>query len=503
MRRTILILLAIVVLGAAGYYFLQQRQAAQEPTVEILREQTVEQGKITATVSATGSIEPEALVTLTFGLAGTVQQVNAVRGQVVQPGDVLATLDSDELALAVQQAEDALEVQRLTLEQRRTLAPSAAQLAAAQADIAAAEANLLVAGGSLAAAEAAVSQAQAQRAQLLAGATSAEIAAAEADLATARLDQKQWQDRYDRIIQGEILGWVEEEARQALNAADLRVVAGEARLDVLRAGPRSADIQAANAAISAAEAQVQSAEGSVAVAEANLERARASLALLQEPATEAELAILEAQVAGAETNLALAQLRFNQSRIVAPIAGTVATVAVDAGEQVTPGVPVVTIVNESGFHISVNVDEIDIDSIELNQPVDITLDALPGVVVPGTLAEIAPTPTSAGGVVTYLVTINITETDGLNLRPGMSANASVVVDEVENALVVPNWAIRLDRESGQAFVNVKQPDGTVREVPIETGLRNEQFSAVTSGLSAGDVVAVTNVRESFSLFGGG
>jgi HlyD family secretion protein len=84
----------------------------------------------------------------------------------------------------------------------------------------------------------------------------------------------------------------------------------------------------------------------------------------------------------------------------------------------------------------------------------------------------------------------------------MSANAAIIVDEVDDVLIVPNWAIRLDRETGQAYVNRLAGDGTIDEVIIITGLRNEQFSEVISGLNAGDEVVVTNERETFSVFGG-
>jgi HlyD family secretion protein len=129
------------------------------------------------------------------------------------------------------------------------------------------------------------------------------------------------------------------------------------------------------------------------------------------------------------------------------------------------------------------------------------LDALSDTVLTGTIAEISPTSASAGGVVTYLVTINIVTDEGVTLRPGMSANASIVVQEVDDVLIVPNWAVRLDRETGDAYVLQKMADGAISEVVVETGLRNEQFSEVLSGLQAGDVVVVTSEREAFSFFG--
>lgn len=503
MRRVLVIVSLIILVAAAAFLVVRQRQAQQQQSFEILRSQAVERGRLSATVSATGSIEPEALVSLTFGLAGTVQQVNVVRGQMVSAGDVLATLDAGELALAVQQAEDALRIQQLTLQQRQNSEPTAATLAAAQADIDAAEASLLVAQANLEAAQAAVQQAQAQRAQLLAGATTAELAAAEADIAARTAEMETIQDTYDRIIQFGLGGTVEEQTRFQLYATQQAVAAAQARLSVLQAGPRAADVQAANATIASAEAQVSAAEGNVAVAEANLKRAQAAYDRLLEDPTAEEIAILAAQVASAETNLAIAQLRLQQSMIVTPMSGRVASVLARVGEQATPGAPVVTIVNEGAFHLEVNVDEIDIEKVTAGQVVEVTLDAIPERPLVGTVAEVAPTAGSSqggAGVVTYLVTINLTAGD-VSLRAGMTANASIVVDEVEGVLIVPNWAIRLDRETGQAFVNRQKADGSIEEVVVETGLRNEQFSEVISGVNEGDVVVVTNERDGFSLFG--
>ena len=501
MRRTIVIILVVIILAAAGFIFLRQRQAAQDQELEILRQATVERDDITATVSATGSIEPEALVSLSFKVGGQVQSVRARRGQEVTEGDILATLDSGELALAVQQAGDALRIQSLTLQQARNARPGPARLAAAQADVDAAASSLTIAQANLDAAEASLAQAEAQRAQVLAGPTEGQLAAAESQLASARQQREIAQDAYDqarREGQDDRL----EQAAFSLQAANAAVAAAEAQLADLRAGARPADVRAANAAVQAAEAQVASARGNVGLSEANLARARAAYDGLLEGPTEDEIAILEAQVESARTNLALAELRLEQARIVAPIAGQVASVLVSQGEQAAPGTPAVTLVNESGFHIEVNVDEIDIERIAPGQPVEITLDALPNREVQGTVAEVAPTALTSGvGIVTYEVTINIASTDA-DLRPGMTANAAIVVDENEDVLVVPNWAIRLDRETGQAYVNRLNGVGEIEEVAVETGVRNEQVSEVLGGLEAGDVVVVTNERAGLSGFFG-
>ncbi len=516
--RNILIAVLVLVLVAAGIYFYNQRQqAAAGQQFEILREAAVTRDRIASTVNATGAIEPETLVTLTFGLGGTIIDVNAVRGQEVAAGDVLAQTDTAELLLAVQQAEDALRIQELTMAQRVNSELSPAQLASTEADIQAAEANVQVAQANLASAQAGLQQAQAQRAQLLAGASSGQIAQAEAQVSAAEQQLKQTQESYNQITachtftvpgtnqEEEVcpgLGAPEEQARAALEAATLNLEAAQAALADLNNPAGPADIQAADAGIAGAAAGVQAAEGNVAAAEAQLARARAAAALQTEKPSDDELAILEAQVSSARTNLELAQLRLRQAQIIAPISGTVASVLIREGEQAAPGSPAITVLNEDAYHITVSVDEIDIDQVQMGQPVVITLDALPDAPVQGVVSEIAPTSTSTSGVVTYLVTINIDETNTADLRPGMSASAAITVDELDNVLMVPNWAVRLNRETGEAFVLTRGPDGTVSEVVVQTGLRNESFSEVLSGLSEGDVVVLTNEREGiFNMFG--
>ena len=112
--------------------------------------------------------------------------------------------------------------------------------------------------------------------------------------------------------------------------------AAEAQNDDLFAGPRAADLQAADATIEAAAAQVDSAAGNILVAEANLAGFQAAYERLFEGRTDDEIAILEAQVESARTNLALAELRMNQSILVAPTDGQVASIIVSEGEQAAP-----------------------------------------------------------------------------------------------------------------------------------------------------------------------
>ena len=139
-RRNWIVVGIIVLLlaGGAAYYF--QRQAAQKAAeAAALRTETASTGDIFSTVSATGSIAPEAEVKLSFATQGTVAQVPVKVGDAVAKGQTLARLDTADLQLAVAQAEQTYVLQQANLEQLQT-GPTDADIKAAKAAIASANA---------------------------------------------------------------------------------------------------------------------------------------------------------------------------------------------------------------------------------------------------------------------------------------------------------------------------------------------------------------------------
>jgi len=141
----------------------------------------------------------------------------------------------------------------------------------------------------------------------------------------------------------------------------------------------------------------------------------------------------------------------------------------------------------------VDVDEIDVGRLQEGQPVTVTIEALPGSSIAGTVDQIAPVATVQGAVVSYKVTIGLSQTDQ-PLRAGMSANITIVTEARQDVLIVPNRAIRIDRTTGKTYVNLK--DGqTIREIEIVTGARNESESEVISGLSEGAVLITGGVER--------
>jgi HlyD family secretion protein len=177
--------------------------------------------------------------------------------------------------------------------------------------------------------------------------------------------------------------------------------------------------------------------------------------------------------------------------LIAPGDGTITMVGIKVGE-LSGGQPAFVLTDLSQHHVDVTVDEIDIGRVAEGQPVTVTLDALPGEMLGGWVDMIADTAQLDTGVVTYKVTVRLHPTDA-PLRVGMTANVDIVTEQRKGILLVPNRFVRIDRTTGQAFVD-QLVGGEVQSIEIQIGLRDETFSEVLAGLEAGDMVVL--IKES-------
>jgi HlyD family secretion protein len=468
MKRTTLyvILGAILITAAVSAAVWRSRQAAQPE--EETRSALVERGTMLVAVSASGSIEPRARVGLTFELPGRVAEVAVKVGDAVEAGDVLARLDTDRLALQVQQSQAALASVEAQLAQLRA--------GARLEEIEAAEANLR-------AAQAQVSGAAANRDQLEAEAGDAQIAAAEAELASAILQQKVAQDTYDKIDKKDAKR--KEQANYNLYAANEALAAAQARLDQVLAGADPDQVRAARANVWAVAAQ--------------RDATQAQLDLLLAGAPDGQIAAAEAQVAQARAALEGAQLSLEQAALRAPFDGVVAELNITSGEMAAAGLPAITLIDSSRFRILVRVDEIDVGRLAEGQTAEVTLDALPDAQISGTVERLAPAATLEGGVVYYDVVIALASTD-VPVRADMTANATILVEELADVLMVPTWVVRVDRDTGQTYAHRRAGDD-VERVDVELGVRHGGFAQVLDGLTEGDEVVWVPESTPFD-FGG-
>lgn len=483
MRRwlTLLLVVALAAGGWYGYqYWLKTRQAAQEvPAYETV---TVTRGTIASTVSATGSIQPNAEVTLSFRTPGLVTQVAVTAGQTVAQGDVLASLDTTDLVLTLAQAKVTLEINEAQL--------AKAEKPASAEDIAAAEANVQVAQANIAGAQAALASAQAGYDKLVAGPTEEERTVNRAEVMQAEANVKRAQQAYDQVRHLPSIAATQQ-------SADLE--RATQALEVAQAKAALTDMPPDAAQLAAARNQIAQAEVAVAQAQGGLITAQSQLATLQDGPAEEDLAVLRAQVRQAQINQLQAENALANAQIVAPFAGVVTAVNLDAGTFSNTALPDIVLTDLSSFYMELLVDEIDVRQIEVDQPVAIRLDALPDADVTGRVTKLARTATDVNGVKVYEGAITLDPTDA-PLRAGMSATALVTTADLDNVLLVPNRFIQINRENGSAFVYKLVNGAPVRQT-VELGVRNEGVTEIVDGLASDDTLALVTQSSQEELRG--
>ena len=196
----------------------------------------------------------------------------------------------------------------------------------------------------------------------------------------------------------------------------------------------------------------------------------------------------------AEISMQNLQDAMNNYTITAPINGTIIEKDAKAGDAAKAGDTLCIVYDLSYLEMSINVDELQISSISVGQKVQITADAVPDKTYVGTVTRVSMKGASNGGTTTYPVSIRIDDTDGL--RPGMNANAEIVVAKADNALVVPNAAVvrgsyvlvtKDSPSAANADTAMEAPEGFVY-VPVKTGVSDDDYTQIVSGIQEGDTI---------------
>jgi HlyD family secretion protein len=193
------------------------------------------------------------------------------------------------------------------------------------------------------------------------------------------------------------------------------------------------DLEAAQATSDAANARLAQAQAAIEQAEAQIVSREAGL----------EQAV--AQVVQAEADVNRAEINLEYTDITSPVDGVVISREVDVGQTVAASMSAPTlfmIANDlSQMRVNASIDEADIGKLAQSNQVEFTVDAFPNERFRGAIEEIRLNPQTVQNVVTYNVIVGVSNRD-LKLKPGMTANITVTVDRRENALGLPNAALR-------------------------------------------------------------
>lgn len=207
-----------------------------------------------------------------------------------------------------------------------------------------------------------------------------------------------------------------------------------------------------------------------------------------------EIQVSQAQLLRARAAYEEAKDRLAETKINAPIAGTILTRDVNPGVVVTAGTTqggqtLLTLADLSRLFVRVKVDEADVTKIAAGQKARVTSDALPGVVFLGRVLRVAPQGQVESSVTVFEVVVELTGKGRQKLHPMLSANVFIRVGEVKNAILVPRRAVQ---QQGARTVLMVEGKGPQR---VKIGLADDQSVQILSGIEPGTRILLPGLRR--------
>ena len=283
-----------------------------------------------------------------------------------------------------------------------------------------------------------------------------------------------------------------------------------------------AQVDQARANLQVAQANVQKAEAGVLDTKRTMERNKtlfarnfiaksdADTAETNYLSAEAQLSASKAAVAQTKAALDFAETNFRYTKIISPVDGTVISRNVDVGQTVAASFQTPTLFNIAQdltrMQIDTSVDEADIGKIKVDQSVEFSVDAYPDTTFKGKVSEVRIAPITVQNVVTYDVVVKVDNPD-LKLKPGMTANVSIILDEKKGVLRVSNAALRFrpaetskettpqkgsaDQKGSAVWV---LENGKPKRTKVTSGISDGNYTEILSGdLKEGDAVIVESL----------
>lgn len=209
------------------------------------------------------------------------------------------------------------------------------------------------------------------------------------------------------------------------------------------------------------------------------------------------------RVESARSKMDSTQKDYENYTITAPISGQVITKSVKAGDNVSrsssSGASTMAVIYDlSQLTYEMSVDELDVRSVQVGQRVEVTADAVEGKTFAGTVTNISLESSQSNGVTNYPVTV--TMEDAGELLPGMNVDGVIILEEAKDVLMIPVDALMRGNRVYVQDASVTEEQGNVpagfRTAEVETGLSNDSYVQIVSGLSEGDVVYLDQASQS-------
>ena len=507
------ILLVIVAILAVPRFMGPEKPASQQAEATVLKPVEItkaKRGEIRLEHQLSGTIQAESQVSVYPKIAGRLITLNVDAGNRVKKDTPLATVEHEELQLAVQQSEAILESAETAYSQAKQLAEVRvqSQIVQAQAQLHAAEITLqqvtdlseIRTVTQIEQAEAALESLVANLQKIKSGARAEDRRQVEAGLNQADANLANAISNHERMTQlfqnGAISQQSLESAKTQLDIAIAQHKIATEQLQLIDNGARVEDIQAMEAQVKQAEAslrlvQTQAAtktwEKDIELARSQVETVHAGLtatvALAIAKSWEAEITSAKTARTQAQVALKLAQKRLKDATILAPISGVISKSYLDLGGMALPAAPLFEIVNIDTVIATVDVIETQLSQLTLNQQATIEIDGI-DTPMSGTIIFISPTLQATRRTAT--VEVRIDNSEG-TLKPGMFAKVTVPIKVHTDALLIPRASLIADVNTKTQNVFVIE-DNVSRRRAVEIGLLRGSEAEVLSGIMEGEAV---------------
>jgi HlyD family secretion protein len=415
---------------AAGYLVTASRGGG--PTYRTAK---VDRGPVIATVSASGNLNAVTTVQVGSQVSGQIRELRVDFNSLVKKGQLIARIDPEIFqAKANAAAAEVESAQAAVLNQRANVEKVRAEVESAQAAVSTAEANVERMGAEVENARAVITTAQANIAR---------------ETATVDNARRELARRID-LLRGELISQSDKD--QAQTAFDT----AQAQLEAVRAQARAGE-----ASLRSAEAQLVATRSQVRAARAQVASAQASLRV-----AEAQLRAAEAVVRQKQAALDQARADLEHTEIRAPVNGVVVSRSIDVGQTVAASLQAPTLFtiaeDLTRMQVEAAVDEADVGRLREGMEATFTVDAFPGRTFRGQIVQIRKAPQVVQNVVSYTTVVAVSNPDGI-LMPGMTANVRIQVDRHEEALRIPNAALRFRPPGVPGDPSSPAPGAPVRE----------------------------------------
>ena len=499
-------LVPVVCIAALGGWFVLRPGKAQDTNVDINYVQVSPSKRdISNTLSGTGTLNPANTYNVKSLVAGKVLTSTIEEGDIVEEGDVLYTVDSSDAATKVEQASIALQQAQRSYDKTADRQNVRAEVAGVVSSLKVAKGDEVTSGQEVAV----IRDSSRMTLQL-------EFPAADAATFSVGQTAEVTLDGTFETLTGTVTAVTGTDALSTGNLLTRTVtiaVRNAGGLTTAQAATATINgvscIAAKNFEYQAERTLTTLTAGTVTAINVKeggtVNKDDIVLQISGEDLSEAVQSAAES-LRSAELNMDNLQETMNNYTITSPISGTVIEKNAKTGDALATGADLCTIYDLSYLVMVINVDELQVSSLSVGQSVQVTADAVPDKTYTGTVTRVSMKGNSSGGTTTYPVTVRIDEIDGL--RPGMNANAEIVVAEAKNTLSVPNAAVVrggyvLVTEDSPSAVNADPsmiaPDGYVY-VPVKTGVSDDSYTQIISGVTGNDTVAYDSASVSSDTY---